>query len=150
MRTLVTLLLVLALPVVAVRAVSADKAQASRFATVGIVLNTHGTPLAAYQLAFSATAGDVTIVGIEGGEHPAFSEPPYYDPQAIQQERVILAAFNTADADELPTGKTRVATIHLEIRGETPPKYAIDLAVAADTNGKRIDQAEAETQEPAS
>ena len=127
---------------------SGEDVSAVRFTTVDIVLNAGDTPLAAYQLDFRTAVGAVKIVGIEGGEHPAFSEPPYYDPKAIQQERVILASFNTADASELPTGKTRVATIHLQVSGDTPPQYTIDLAVAADADGKRIEQAAAETQEP--
>lgn len=120
---------------------------AVRFTTVNIVLDAGDTPLAAYQIEFKATTAGVAIVGIEGGEHPAFSEPPYYDPKAIQQERVILASFNTADASELPTGKTRVATIHLQISGDAPPRYTIDLAVAADAQGGRIENATAEIQE---
>lgn len=122
-------------------------ATAVRFTTVDIVIDAGDAPLAAYQIEFKATTAGVTIVGIEGGEHPAFSEPPYYDPKAIQQERIILASFNTADASELPTGKTRVATIHLQVSGDTPPQYTIDLAVAADADGKRIEQAAAEIQE---
>jgi len=58
------------------------------------------------------------IVGIEGGEHPAFREPPMYDPKAMQHERVIIAAFNTAPSDELPR-ENASATIHLEAKGMT-------------------------------
>jgi hypothetical protein len=122
-------------------------ATAVRFTTVDIVIDAGDAPLAAYQIEFKATTPGVTIVGIEGGDHPAFSEPPYYDPKAIQQERVILASFNTADANDLPTGKTRVATIHLEVSGGIPPQYTIDLAVAADPQGARIEHADVEIQE---
>jgi hypothetical protein len=77
-------------------------------------------------------------VGIEGGEHPAFKEPPYYDPKAMQKERVILAAFNTAKDSDLPKGKTRVATIHLQIYGPETPKFFLKLQTAANSQGKRI------------
>ena len=75
------------------------------------------------------------IVGIEGGEHEAFKQPPYYDPAALANDRVIIAAFNTGQ--ELPTGRTRVATIHLQIIGEAEPDYELDFIVAA--NGQDVE-----------
>jgi hypothetical protein len=107
-----------------------------RFAAVDIMIDPHGKPLAAYQLDFRATHGNVLIVGIEGGEHPAFHKPPYYDPKAMQQERVIIAALSTAAS--LPTGKTRIATIHLQITGDTKPQYKTELTTAATTGGEAI------------
>ncbi len=102
---------------------------ATRFTTVDIYLDSGDMPLAAYQLQFKATEGEVKIVGIEGGEHDAFSEPPYYDPEAIQRERVIIAAFNTSDASQLPAGRTRVATIHLTgDRRNVQPQYQLSTS----------------------
>jgi hypothetical protein len=118
----------------------------SRFTTVDIYLDAGDNPLAAYQLDFNSTAGQVQIVGIEGGDHSALSDPPHYDPKAIQQERIILAWFSTADADDLPTARTRIATIHLQVTGDTAPTYTLNLTVAADPQGKPI-QATAELQE---
>ncbi len=118
----------------------------SRFTTIDIYLDAGDHPLAAYQLDFNATAGQVRIVGIEGGEHPALSDPPHYDPKAIQQERIILAWFSTAHADQLPAGKVRIATIHLQITGDTAPTYALNLTAAADPQGKPI-KATADIQE---
>jgi hypothetical protein len=77
---------------------------AVRFLTVDIFVDTKDKPLAAYQIEFSATNTVAKIVGIEGGEHPAFRDAPYYDPKALQQERVILAAFSTEPDNRLPTG----------------------------------------------
>ena len=59
----------------------------------------HFSALAAYQIEFSVTNILTKIVGIEGGQHPAFREPPFYDPKAMQQERVIIAAFSTDNAE---------------------------------------------------
>ena len=67
----------------------------------------------------ATTAGDVKLVGIEGGEHAAFAQPPYYDPKALLNERIVIAAFNTAGADKLPSGKTRVARLMVRVDGET-------------------------------
>ena len=118
---------------------------AVRFETVDVFVDTTDKALAAYQLEFFAGAGDAKIAGIEGGTHPAFATPPYYDPKAMQQDRVILGAFTTNEATALPTGKTRVATIHLQTVG-TPPDFQIRLQAAADADGKTI-TAEATFQE---
>jgi hypothetical protein len=109
-----------------------------RFEAVDIFVDSGAKPLAAYQLEFRVEKGDAKIVGVEGGTHAAFREPPFYDPKAIQQERVILAAFDTSKADKLPKHKTRVATIHLQIRGSKEPKFSIELKTAASVDGKKI------------
>jgi hypothetical protein len=111
---------------------------AVRFGAVDLYIDSKDKPLAAYQLEFSAPAGDVKIIGIEGGEHPAFSRPPYYDPKAMQQERVIIAAFSTNAVDNLPVGKTRVATIHFQVRSAASPDFQLKLQVAADAQGNKI------------
>jgi hypothetical protein len=108
----------------------------TRFCAVDIYVDSKASPLAAYQLEFAVTNGIAKIVGIEGGEHPAFHEPPFYDPKAMQHERVILAAFNTSN--ELPSGKTRVATIHLQVTNNLPLQYELKLQAAGNAAGTRI------------
>jgi hypothetical protein len=110
----------------------------SRFSAVDIYVDSKNAPLAAYQIEFCATNGVAKIVGIEGGDSPAFHEPPFYDTKAIQHERVIIAAFNTASADKLPSGKTRIATVHLQIIGDVSPQFQLNLQVAANSDGNRI------------
>ena len=117
-----------------------------RFRTVDISLDSKVKPLAAYQIEFSATAGEVKIVGIEGGEHAAFTQPPFHDPKAMQHDHAIIAAFSTDAADKLPKGKTRVATIHVQIKGAVEPKFEIKLQAAADAGGNKI-AAEASVEE---
>jgi hypothetical protein len=104
---------------------------------VDIFVDSTNKPLASYQLEFTASAG-AKIVGIEGGDHAAFKEAPFYDPKAMQHERVIIGAFSTAKADKLPTGKTRVATIHLQTTGEVTPRYEVQVKAAATVGGKKI------------
>jgi hypothetical protein len=106
-----------------------------RFAPVHIYLDSGEHPLAAYQFELKATKGQIKIVGVEGGEHAAFKEAPYYDPAALMQNRIIIAAFNTGQ--DLPTGRTRIATLHLQITGTTEPEYELELTVAADDKGER-------------
>ena len=110
--------------------------QGVRFAPLHIYLDSGNRSLAAYQFELEATTGQIEIVGVEGGEHKAFSEPPYYDPAALAQDRIIIAAFNTGQ--DLPTGRTRIATIHLQITGDAEPQYELKLTVAGDADGNEI------------
>ena len=111
---------------------------AVRFAPMAVYIDSGAMPLAAYQLDLQAPPG-VTIVGIEGGEHEAFRDPPYYDPAAMQRERVIIAAFSTLADEALPVGSTCVATIHVMIEGEVEPDFAVHLDAAGTSDGSAID-----------
>ncbi len=107
-----------------------------RFAPLHIYLDSGDRSLAAFQFELKATTGQIEIVGIEGGKHEAFSEAPYYDPAALAQDRIIIAAFSTGK--DLPTGRTRIATIHLQITGDAEPEYELNLTVAGDADGEEI------------
>jgi len=108
-----------------------------RFAPLHIYLDSGNSSLAAYQFELKATAGQIKIVGVEGGQHKAFKEAPYYDKAALQKkDRIIIAAFSTGR--DLPTDRTRIATIHLQIIGDAEPQYELKLIVAADADGKEI------------
>ncbi|HOW70011.1 MAG TPA: hypothetical protein PKY77_05360 [Phycisphaerae bacterium] len=107
-----------------------------RFEAVDVYIDSRGQRLAAYQVELMAESGVVKIVGIEGGEHAAFSEPPYYDPAALMNHRVILAAFSTGK--DLPSGRTRMATIHVQVSGGGRPRYEVRLQTAGDPEGKSL------------
>lgn len=125
--------------------------QRPRFCAVDIFIDSGTSPLSAYQLEFSADDHSAKIAGIEGGEHDKFKTPPYYDPQAMQQERVIIAAFSTAPPTSLPTSRTRIATIHVQVTGNVEPEFVVAPSVLATTQGKRIDaQVEAKPRENSS
>lgn len=113
-------------------------APAPGFLAVDVMIDTNDQPLAVYQLEFAATKGDVKIAGIEGSSHEAFREPPHFDPLAIQRERVILGAYNTAAAQKLPRGKLRIATIHLQITGDIEPAFDVKHTVIATVDGEPI------------
>jgi hypothetical protein len=110
---------------------------APRFRSVQIYVDSGDQPLAAYQIELVVTSGDAGIVGVEGGDPPAFRSAPYYDPAALKGGRIIIAAFNTGD--DLPSGKIRVATVHMEETGAAAPVYQAKLIVAATSSGKPID-----------
>ena len=107
-----------------------------RFAPLHIYIDSGNSSLAAYQFELKAAAGQIKIVGVEGGQHAAFKEAPYYDPAALANKRIIIAAFSTGS--DLPKGRTRIATIHLQIAGDAEPQYELKLIVAAGADGKEI------------
>jgi hypothetical protein len=108
-----------------------------RFLAVDVIVDSQDQPLAAYQIDLKAPPG-TRIVGIEGGAPAAFSEPPHYDPKAIQGEQVILGAFSTLPERQLPKGRTRVATIHLQSEKAAVPEFVIQSATAANAKGSKI------------
>jgi hypothetical protein len=136
------LILILALSSVSLARGQASKpasSPATRFGVVDVVIDTKGQSLGAYQFEFKAETGHVTLVGIEGGQAEPFKTPPYYDPAALGEGRVIIAAFSTETG--LPRGATRVARLHVMIDGlaeSESPKYVTTLNVAADGEGKSI------------
>ena len=107
-----------------------------RFVAYDVWIDPHGRSLAAYQLEIVDAAGVARIVGIEGGEPPAFAEPPYYDPAAIQTDHVILAAYQTRA--EVPHQATRVATLHVELPSGKSPEFQLHLTVATSPEGEDI------------
>ena len=115
-----------------------QQAERVRFEAVDIVLDSGDLPLAAYQFEFAAETGQITIVGIEGGDHAAFNEPPYYDPAALHNNKVIIAAFSTAAPEDLPRGRSRLATVHVQISSDRQPEYETALSVSATADGEPI------------
>ena len=116
----------------------ATNATPVQFRAVDVFVDTQTAPLAAYQIEFTVASGNAKIVGIEGGEHEAFAEPPFYDPEAMQHERVIIAAFSTDVPEQLPNGRTRVATIHLRVSAGSELKFETKLQTAAGADGRKI------------
>jgi hypothetical protein len=101
-----------------------------------VFIDSGNAPLAAYQFELNVTAGDVTLVGVEGGEHRAFKPPPYYDPGALAGHRIVVAAFDTGS--DLPRGRTRVARLMVRVSGAVTPEYDATLVVAASEEAKPI------------
>jgi hypothetical protein len=109
----------------------------SRFSAVHVYVDSGDKPLAAYQFELTAKSGSAKLVGLEGGDHAAFRQPPYYDPRALLNDKVIVAAFSTAA--DLPKNKTRVATLMVRVAGQGEPTYDARLTAAATADGGRID-----------
>jgi len=101
-----------------------------RFEAVDVFVDAGESPLSAYQFDLATPAREgwqASIVGVEGGEHPAFRKAPYYDPAALHAGRIIIAAYSVDEA--LPTGRTRVARLHMELRrvAGAPAAEAFDM-----------------------
>src|SRR3954470_6669552 len=93
MRRLVGLLAIL----VCVGAARPNPAPGSRFAAVDILIDPQNQPLAAWQLEFAAEPGQISLVGVETGDHVAYNaRPPYYDPTALAGNRIILGDYSLA------------------------------------------------------
>ena len=125
-----------ALVIIVALALNARAAPAVRFVPVDVWFDTGEQSLAAYQIEVRYDATRVDIVGLEGGEHPAFTKAPYYDPRVLKRDRAVLAAFTTGK--DLPTGRTRVARVHVMITGDVEPAYKANLRVAASPDGTEI------------
>lgn len=132
-------------------------ASESRWEAVDVYVDSGKAPLAAYQLEVQARMDPgvegraVKLVGVEGGEQGgAFGDPPYYDPDALRGERIILAAYSLAAEASLPTGRTRVARLHVQVPESGTPVYRCILTVAGNSMAEEIEaKAEASRVVPA-
>ena len=113
---------------------------AVRFAALDIYLDA-SEPFAAWQFELSAGTGQMLVVGVENGESAAFEGTPYYDLEAVRAgvaERIIVADFTIKPASELPSGRVRIATVHVRLNGPAAPDYALRLITAANEAGEPI------------
>ena len=104
------------------------------FFRVDLVLETGGEHLACWKVEVLDRTGVAEIVGLEGGEHPAFAAPPGHDPRALQQARVVLEASQTRG--ELPAGRVVVARLHFQVSGPGVPDLVVRPLAAADAHGR--------------
>ena len=113
---------------------------AVRFSALDIYLEA-SEPFAAWQFELSEGTGQMLVVGVENGESAAFGDAPYYDLEAVGTgvaDRVIVADFTIRPASELPSGRVRIATVHVRLNGPADPDYALRLVAAANEAGEPI------------
>lgn len=112
----------------------------TRFATLDIYLEST-EPLAAWQFELREASGRIRVVGVENGETMAFSEAPYYDLAAVSEgtaDRIVVADYSMRQEVELPTGRNRLATIHMQIEGTADPVFVLSLMAAGGADGEPI------------
>jgi hypothetical protein len=120
---------------------AAQHDDSGRFAAVDVYLDS-SEPVAAWQFEFSSRKGLMKVVGVENGESAAFGGTPYYDREAVQlgtADRIIVADFSLADTDLLPSGRIRIATLHLMLAGTDVPPFDLHLITAVTRDGRTID-----------
>ena len=133
------LLVTLALATVFSTAAWAEGPQSPRFVPLEVQLDS-SEPVAAWQFELEDRQAVTKVVGVENGGHPAFRTAPYYDRTAVAQgdtSRIVVADYSLADADQLPSGRFRLATLHLMVRGE--PDFELRLMTATTSEGGAID-----------
>ncbi|MEM7314591.1 MAG: hypothetical protein AAF497_15705 [Planctomycetota bacterium] len=106
-----------------------------RFAAFDLIAEV-ASPLAAYQVELISNSDDCQIVGVEGGDHAAFAEPPFYDSAALNNSRIAIAAYST-DSD-LPNGQVRLARIHIQCLSGHEPEFEIRPIVVAAPDGASL------------
>lgn len=117
----------------------AEEARSPRFVPLEVQLDSP-EPVAAWQFELKDRGAASKVVGIENGGHPSFRRAPYYDRAAVARgdtSRIVVADYSLADADELPAGRFRLATLHLMVRGE--PDFELRLVTATTPDGDAID-----------
>jgi hypothetical protein len=118
----------------------AAEAVAARFAAIDVYVESP-EPLAAWQFELTEASGAMAVVGVENGESAAFAGTPHYDRDAVaagRAERIIVADFSLADSAALPTGRTRVATVHVRLAGTRAPDFELRLVAAGNSAGEAI------------
>ena len=116
-------------------------AASPRFAFVDVYVDAADVPLAAYQVELTAAGSRMLVVGVEGGAVAPFDELPYFDRHAVdagRADRLIVGAFSTKPAAELPVGRVRVARIHVMLEGTGPARFRTTVQAAADAEGRTI------------
>lgn len=108
----------------------------TRFEAWDLFVDSGSQPCAAWQVEVVDERGLAQLVGVEGGEHPAYATPAHYDPRALLGGRVVLAAFQLDGP--LPSGRAHVARLHFQIRGSDAPHFRVRLEAAATPEEVRI------------
>ena len=119
---------------------AAPAATAVRFVSLDVLIETP-EPLAAWQFELADANGTMRVVGVENGDSAAFREAPYFDLDAVQRgtaERIVVADFNAAPDAELPSGTTRIATVHVRHDERVDPDYQLRLMAAGNAAGEPI------------
>lgn len=124
-----------------------------RFVPVEVFLDSP-EPVAAWQFEFKDRNARMTVVGVQNGGSDVFQQAPYYDREAVARgdaDRIIVADYSLAEKSALPSGRIRVATLHLMLEGDAD--FELQLVAANTADGRPIEAAtvsleETQTREP--
>lgn len=116
---------------------NAAAADTVTFATLDVYIDSP-RPFAAWQFRLSDRNHAMTIVGVENGDSDAFPDAPWYDRDAVADgtaDRLIVADFSLVGEVRLPSGRTRVATLHVMLDAERAPDYQLELVTVTSADG---------------
>ncbi|MXY57494.1 MAG: hypothetical protein F4Y41_14055 [Gammaproteobacteria bacterium] len=118
-----------------------------RFVPVDVFLDSP-EPVAAWQFELKDRNAGMTVVGVENGGSDVFGRAPYYDREAVNRgeaDRIIVADYSLAEESALPSGRIRVATLHLMIEGDAD--LELELVAANTADGRTIEAASVSLEE---
>ena len=115
--------------------------RSAEFAVFDVFVDSGAEHLAAYQLKISDEKAAVKILSVEGGEHASFAQPPKFDGKAIQRDVIKIAAFSLDAREKLPSGRVRVASLHVEIGPGLTPDWKAVVEAAGGAGGTKISAA---------
>ena len=121
--------------------ITASGGEATRFVPVEVFLDSP-EPVAAWQFELADRNASMTVVGVENGDSDAFQRAPYYDREAVQRgdaDRIVVADYSLAEESRLPSGRIRIATVHLMLGAQAD--FELKLVAATTTDGRPIDAA---------
>lgn len=128
-------------------AVAAIGEATPRFVPVEVFLDSP-EPVAAWQFELKDRNASMKVVGVENGGSDAFQRAPYYDQQVLARgdvDRIVVADYSLAEESKLPSGRVRVATVHLMLDGD--PDFELNLVTANTADGRPIEAATVTLQE---
>jgi hypothetical protein len=111
-----------------------------RFAAIDVYIDSI-EPLAAWQFELTDKSGSMTVVGVENGDSAAYRDAPYYDLDAVsadRADRIVVADYSLAARNDLPVGRTRIATVHVRLIGGQAPDFDLRLIAAGNIDGRAI------------
>ena len=129
------------LPLLILLAMPVHASDSVEFRSVDIFLDS-SEPVAAWQFRFSEKHSMMTIVGVENGDSEVFPDAPYYDRDAVTNgsaDRIIVADLSLAGKHQLPSGRFRIATLHIMLSGPGKPVFDLRLVTATTRSGDVID-----------
>lgn len=120
---------------------SVHASESTSFKTIDVYLDSE-EPFAAWQFTLADRNSLMRVVGVENGESPVFSATPYYDRDAVASgtaDRIIVADFSLAQREQLPSGRVRIATVHVMLAGDGEPDFDLQLVTATTEDGHIVD-----------
>lgn len=104
-----------------------------RIGALDVFVDSGANPLVAYRMVLADPSGRVKVIGVEDGSPAGFRSVPV-DPYGPQSQSIYLAAMNTGAG--APSGKIRIARLHVIIFGDGEPQYRPMRFEAATVGGE--------------